>query len=394
MEWKEVRLGDFLAFNPKRSIKKNEVARKITMDLLIPYSKQIYNWTYEPYTGGAKFMNGDTIMARITPCLENGKHSFISLLNQEEIAYGSTEYIVLCGLDGISDSEFVYYLSHTPLFKNTAIKSMVGSSGRQRAQVSVLENLVMPVPSNIEDQKKIASILSSLDAKIENNNKINANLEAQAQALFKSWFVDFEPFQNGEFEDSELGRIPKGWKVDSIYEYINIIYGAPYKSSLFNQDGNGYPLIRIRDLKDCSPQFYTAELLPNTEFVEYGDIVAGMDADFIPHIWKGEKGLLNQRVCKIKTKSKKISNLYGLYLLKPQLEFVQSYKVGTTVSHLGKGDIDRFKVILPPIEVVERFSALANSLLNYMTKLAKETKTLSHLRDTLLPKLMSGEIEV
>ncbi|HAO64024.1 MAG TPA: restriction endonuclease subunit S, partial [Porphyromonadaceae bacterium] len=158
MEWKEVLLSEFLEFNPKRTIKKNEVARKITMDLLIPHSKQIYSFKYEPYTGGAKFSNGDTIMARITPCLENGKHAYVSCLNEGEIAYGSTEYIVLCGKNGVSDNEFVYYLSHTPQFVNTAIKSMVGSSGRQRAQVPVLENLIMPVPVNLSDQRKIAGI--------------------------------------------------------------------------------------------------------------------------------------------------------------------------------------------------------------------------------------------
>ena len=223
MEWKEVLLSEFLEFNPKRTIKKNEVARKITMDLLIPHSKQIYSFKYEPYTGGAKFSNGDTIMARITPCLENGKHAYVSCLNEGEIAYGSTEYIVLCGKNGVSDNEFVYYLSHTPQFVNTAIKSMVGSSGRQRAQVPVLENLIMPVPVNLSDQRKIAGILSALDSKIENNNKINANLEAQAEALFKSWFVDFTPFKDQPFVDSELGPIPQGWKVGKLGDYCETI---------------------------------------------------------------------------------------------------------------------------------------------------------------------------
>ena len=103
MEWKEVTLGDFMQCNPKRTIKKGQKARKITMDLLIPHSKTIRNWNYEPYSGGAKFQNGDTIMARITPCLENGKHAFVSILNKGEIAYGSTEYFVFCGKENVSD---------------------------------------------------------------------------------------------------------------------------------------------------------------------------------------------------------------------------------------------------------------------------------------------------
>ena len=393
MEWKEVLLSEFLEFNPKRTIKKNEVARKITMDLLIPHSKQIYNFKYEPYTGGAKFSNGDTIMARITPCLENGKHAYVSCLNEGEIAYGSTEYIVLCGKNGVSDNEFVYYLSHTPQFVNTAIKSMVGSSGRQRAQVPVLENLIMPVPVNLSDQRKIAGILSALDSKIENNNKINANLESQAQALFKSWFVDFTPFKDQPFVDSELGPIPQGWKVGKINEFVDVIYGAPYKSKLFNTQKEGLPLIRIRDLKTCSPQFYTKELLPNTELVNYGDVVAGMDAEFTPHIWLGETGLLNQRVCKFKPHTG-ISPLYSMLMIKPKLEFAQNYKVGTTVSHLGKSDIDKFIVIVPPLDIVKEVSSIFDAVLNEQINLAKENQRLAALRDTLLPKLMSGEIKL
>lgn len=393
MEWKEVLLSEFLEFNPKRTIKKNEVARKITMDLLIPHSKQIYSFKYEPYTGGAKFSNGDTIMARITPCLENGKHAYVSCLNEGEIAYGSTEYIVLCGKNGVSDNEFVYYLSHTPQFVNTAIKSMVGSSGRQRAQVPVLENLIMPVPVNLSDQRKIAGILSALDSKIENNNKINANLEAQAQALFKSWFVDFTPFKDQPFVNSELGPIPQGWKVGKINEFVDVIYGAPYKSKLFNTRKEGLPLIRIRDLKTCSPQFYTKELLPNTELVNYGDVVAGMDAEFTPHIWLGETGLLNQRVCKFKPHTG-ISPLYSMLMIKPKLEFAQNYKVGTTVSHLGKSDIDKFIIIVPPLDIVKEVSSIFDAVLNEQINLAKENQRLAALRDTLLPKLMSGEIKL
>jgi type I restriction enzyme S subunit len=392
-EWKEYKLGDFMEFNPKIQLKKNMVARKITMDQLIPHSRDIYSWTYEPYSGGAKFQNGDTIMARITPCLENGKHAFISLLEENEIAYGSTEYIVMRGRKDISSNLFVYYLSHFHPFKYAAIKSMVGSSGRQRAQVDVLENLSLYLPPHSE-QIRIANLLSMFDDKIENNRRINENLEQQAQALFKSWFVDFEPFRDQPFVESELGMIPDGWKVESIYKSIDVIYGAPYKSSLFNEKKEGMPLIRIRDLKTFKPQFYTPEILPNTEYINAGDVIAGMDAEFLPCIWIGETGILNQRCCKFKAKDKRISNYYIKYLVQPQLEFVQFYKTGTTVSHLGKSDIDKFKVISPPLEVIISFSEIVNPLLTELKRASKESRRLELLRDLLLPKLMSGEIKV
>ena len=244
----------------------------------------------------------------------------------------------------------------------------------------------------LEVQKRVSDFLATFDDKIELNNRINHNLEEQAQALYKSWFVDFEPFRDGKFVESELGMIPEGWRVGSIYEYAKVIYGAPYKSSLFNESGDGLPLIRIRDLKDCSPQFYSPEVLPNTEYVLKGDIVAGMDADFTPYIWKGSKGLLNQRVCKFVPISESISRYYIMMMVKPELEFVSSYKVGTTVSHLGKSDIDRFTVLLPPVEVIERYSRIVDSILEQIVTNSTEAAVLTEQRNTLLPQLMSGKI--
>ena len=212
--------------------------------------------------------------------------------------------------------------------------------------------------------------------------------------MFKSWFVDFEPFKNGEFVESELGMIPKGWKVGTIYEYIDVVYGAPYKSSLFNENKEGLPLIRIRDLKTNAPQFYTPEILPNTEYIEAGDVIAGMDAEFVPYVWLGEKGVLNQRCCKFKAKNDAISNYYVLFLVKPELEYVQSYKTGTTVSHLGKSDIDRFKFVTPTMDAVFAFSKIVNPIIKEVVNNAKENRRLAEIRDTLLPKLMSGELKV
>lgn len=291
---------------------------------------------------------------------------------------------------GNNDPHFVYYL----------LKDKVRSL-KSQTQGSVFDTITKATFDRIEcadyseeDQRRIASILSSLDRKIELNNKINADLEEMAQAIFKNWFVDFEPFKDGKFVDSELGMIPEGWKVGSPYEYVKVLYGAPYKSAKFNDNGEGLPLIRIRDLKDCNPQFYTPEILPQTEYVNMGDIVAGMDAEFVPHIWKGNTGLLNQRVCKLMPQQTSISNLFVLYLMKPELEFVQSYKTGTTVSHLGKADIDKFVVVLPPLEVVEECSKILDSILQRIKNISTESRILSLLRDTLLPRLMSGELEV
>ena len=299
-----------------------------------------------------------------------------------------TEHAVVCQANEKADT---YYLS--ALLSTLHLERLSGQSAQPGLAVGTLSVQEINLPS-LETQRSIASILSSLDRKIELNNKINADLEEMAQAIFKNWFVDFEPFKDGKFVDSELGMIPEGWKVGSPYEYVKVVYGAPYKSAKFNDNGEGLPLIRIRDLKDCNPQFYTPEILPQTEYVNMGDIVAGMDAEFVPHIWKGNTGLLNQRVCKLMPQQTSISNLFVLYLMKPELEFVQSYKTGTTVSHLGKADIDKFVVVLPPLKVVEECSKILDSILQRIKNISAESRNLSLLRDTLLPRLMSGELEV
>ena len=290
------------------------------------------------------------------------------------------------------DNRFIYWLLKTPSYINYIRSCQSGTTVRMITK-SNIEDFIFYAPKK-EVRDRISNFIWTLDDKIEVNRRINENLEQQAQALFKSWFVDFEPFRDGEFVESELGMIPKGWGVGTVYEHIDVIYGAPYKSSLFNEDKDGLPLIRIRDLKTNAPQFYTPEILSNTEYIEAGDIVAGMDAEFIPYLWLGEKGVLNQRCCKFKAKNNKISNYYVLFLVKPELEYVQSYKTGTTVSHLGKSDIDRFKFIIPPIDIVLAFSEKVNSMKEEVVNRAKESRRLATLRDTLLPKLMSGELKV
>lgn len=175
--WKTMKLSEFVEFNPKESIKKGTVAKKIPMEKIKPFCRDVWEYSKEAFSGGAKFRNGDTIMARITPCLENGKIAKVSVLDKDEIGFGSTEYIVFRAKKGISDEDYVYYLICSSTVKDSAIKSMVGSSGRQRVQINVLGNLEIIVPPLIE-QQKIGAFLKMLDDKIALNNRINDNLAA------------------------------------------------------------------------------------------------------------------------------------------------------------------------------------------------------------------------
>ena len=344
-EWKEYRLGDFMEFNPKIKLAKDTLARKITMDQLIPHCRDIHSWTYEPYSGGAKFENGDTIMARITPCLENGKHAYISCLEKDEVAYGSTEYIVIRGRKGISDNAFVYYLSHYPIFKNAAIKSMVGTSGRQRAQVDVLENMTMALPS-LPEQKKIASIFSSLDDKIEVNRRINNNLEQQAQALFKSWFVDFEPFKDQPFVESELGMIPPGWKISTLGELVKVIDNRGKTPPL--STNKEYPIIDVKVLSgkerilnyDNSSKFVSQETyniwFRNGHPQKYDILLSTVGSLAEMKIFMGGNGCIAQNVVALRNPQISLYLFDYLRMIKSDLI---AYNIGKGGAYYGTGNL-------------------------------------------------------
>ena len=335
------------------------------------------------------FEEGDILYSEIRP--QNKRYAYIDFAPINYIA--STKLMVIRNKNIVKSKYLYYFLQSDKIISELQMLAETRSGTFPQITFNELSKLSIKIPP-LPEQDRIISILDSICKKIDINQQINDNLEEQAKALFKSWFVDFEPFKGGKFVDSELGLIPKGWSTGTIYSYIDVIYGAPYKSALFNDKKQGLPLIRIRDLKTYTPQYYTKEVLPNTEYVECGDIIAGMDAEFIPHIWRGEKGVLNQRLCKFVSKYDYVSKYYIYSLVYPKLAFVQSYKVGTTVSHLGKADIDRFKVIVPPEDIIMQYSKIVNSYFAEIVKVSNENQILSSLRDTLLPKLMSGELSV
>ena len=191
--WQKVRLGEVILINPPRLITRGTRTPFVSMDML-PTNARIFLVAGERVFNGSgqRFQNGDTLLARITPCLENGKTAYVDGLKKEQIAHGSTEYIVLSGKDEISDGLFAYYLAKTPKFRTYAIGHMEGTSGRQRVPTSSVSEYKLDIPP-LTEQKAIAAVLGALDDKIENNRRMNETLEEMARAIFKSWFVDFDP---------------------------------------------------------------------------------------------------------------------------------------------------------------------------------------------------------
>ena len=391
-EWKEYRLGDFMEFNPKRSLSKNTIARKITMDKLVPHTRDIYDWTYEPYSGGAKFQNGDTLMARITPCLENGKQAYVGMLNDGEIAFGSTEYIVICGRKSLCDNRFAYYLSLCPTFRNAAIKSMVGTSGRQRAQVDVLENMFMRLPP-LSEQVKIVSILSSLDDKIDLNRKINSNLEEQAKALFKSWFIDFEPFKGGKFVESELGMIPEGWNMMSFESFISESQDKAMVGT--------YPAYSVTN-NGITPRIekFNKQLSKATskeKVLRKDDLVFGMSRQILNWgIMQDEIGSVSSAYHVYKIDRGKVNPTYLRYFIKGYETYFRDL-IGTAAREgqsLDKGALMNKKLLLPSKDVLCSFIQHVTTIESTINLFKSQCNRLSTLHDSLLPKLMSGEIEV
>jgi type I restriction enzyme S subunit len=292
--------------------------------------------------------------------------------------------------------KYLYYTLKTYNLAELNVGSAVPS-----LTTEVLNKVLISIPEK-NTQTSITEILTSLDDKIELNNKINQELETLAQILFKQWFIDFEfPNENGEpykssggkMMESELGMIPKGWGFGSIYEVSNVIYGAPFKSKLFNQEGKGFPLIRIRDMKTFQPQNWTEEVLPKGTKIVAGDLIVGMDAEFRPIFWLGQPAWLNQRLCYFNPK-KGFSKLFVREIIRPQLAFFENSSVGTTVIHLGKADIDTFKSIIPEKIIMGLFEEISNSIFEKIINNSKEKNQLTYLRDLLLKKLISGELEI
>ena len=382
-EWRKYKLKDFIEFNPKEKVPQGKLCRKISMDQITPFTRFVESNIYEVYKGGAKFRNYDTIMARITPCLENGKTAYISSLHSEEVAVGSTEYIVLRKRENISDSKFIFYLAISPIVRDIAIKSMVGSSGRQRVQQDVLENYEIPIPS-LPMQKNIAHILSVLDDKIELNKRINDNLEQQAQALFNYYFIDTPEL---------LG----GFSVGSLADAANYVNGLAMQKYRPISGEKGLPVLKIKELGqgriDSSSDFCSNEI--DSYYKVYdGDVIFSWSGTLMVKIWCGGKCGLNQHLFKVSSKT--TPKWFYYFWTKHHLDnFIRIAKdKAVTMGHIKREELEKAEVLFPNNSVMKKLDTLMAPFLDQIIEKECEIRKLALLRDTLLPKLMSGELKI
>ena len=380
-EWKTIRAADFIDFNPKASIKKGVVATKIAMDKLLPFTKKIPVSEPTEFLGGAKFINGDTIMARITPCLENGKTAFVDILNEGEVGFGSTEFIVLRAKKDVSDPQFVYYLAISPAFRSVAIKSMVGSSGRQRVQQSVLNELKLLVPP-LEEQERIGFLLAKLDDKIALNNAINDHLELQAAALIARYQTTTDT-------------------VITLHDIMAFENGFAFQSSTYLAEG-AYRIITIKNVQDgridSDGAAYIDSIPPRMKNgcrLHIGDALLSLTGNVgRAGIVCEENLLLNQRVAKIVPHNPDLLPfLYFVYRLPSTKVMLESIAKGT--AQLNLSPVETLKLTIPfDHETAIQLSRNLAPVYRAIVVNNQESIALAHTRDSLLPKLMSGEIDV
>lgn len=295
--------------------------------------------------------------------------------------------------DEVADYEFVYYS-----LKNdyTTLASLANGGAQQNLNAQIIKDYVLKMPS-LADQRRIASILSSLDRKIELNNKINADLEEMAQAIFKNWFVDFEPFKDGKFVDSELGMIPEGWKVGRLTEIASYMNGLAMQKFPPENNEDSLPVLKIKELGQgfCGTDSDRCSCNIKDECkIHNGDVIFSWSGTLLVDVWCGGDCGLNQHLFKVT--SKDYPKWFYYYWTKHHLqEFIHIAKdKAVTMGHIKRGHLEEALVAIPDNDSMERAHELFEPILSKMISLRLENSRLSLLRDTLLPRLMSGELEV
>ena len=386
MEWKKVRLESILALPSRNGLTKpskirgkgvkmigmgelfaNPIIYDIPMDRVPVTDKELFN---------SRIMPGDLLFARQSLTLEGaGKCCYVKEVKEETVF---ESHLIRIRIDKTkADAEFIYYFFNSFIGK-CLIQNLVTQVAAAGIRGSELVKLEITIPKELEDQRRIASILSSLDRKIELNNKINADLEEMAQAIFKNWFVDFEPFKDGKFVDSELGMIPEGWKVGCLGDIAEITSGKrPPKKSKDKTKDLSIPLIGASDIMG-----FTSDVLYDRPILVIGRVgTHGVVQRFQEKCWPSDNTMVIE------------SSYYNyVYQLLKGIDY-SAINRGSTQPLITQTDVKNTDVIIAPENVLKEYESITSTLFLKHRANIKESSRLSLLRDTLLPRLMSGEIE-
>lgn len=402
MEWKEVRLGDVcdliagFAFKakdfgefPTKVIKIGDIKPPF-VDYVGQVGVDISNYDINrlsKYT--VKY--GDYVLAMTGATIGKvGKYisKNFSYINQRVLKFSPKQNV---------DADYINYIICSNIFAKYVVNYVDSESAQPNISASTISKFAFQIPSEKDDQRRITSILSSLDRKIELNNKINADLEEMAQAIFKNWFVDFEPFKDGKFVDSELGMIPEGWKVGRLTEIASYMNGLAMQKFPPENNEDSLPVLKIKELGQgfCGTDSDRCSCNIKDECkIHNGDVIFSWSGTLLVDVWCGGDCGLNQHLFKVT--SKDYPKWFYYYWTKHHLqEFIHIAKdKAVTMGHIKRGHLEEALVAIPDNDSMERAHELFEPILSKMISLRLENSRLSLLRDTLLPRLMSGELEV
>lgn len=388
-----MRFLDYVSINPKISLEKERIYPFVEMGDVSTSFRNPDKVEYKSFDSGVKFADGDTVIARITPCLQNGKRFYCKNIGK---GFGSTEYLVFRPKDSSVDNLYLYYFMNTDFIKESMVRSMVGATGRQRVNNDVFSRLDVTFP-NIEIQRRIAEILSAYDDLIENNRKQIKLLEEAAQRLYKEWFIDLR-FPG--YEDTPIvDGVPVGWGKAPIDSRISLLSGYAFKSAQFDSSGE-YKIVTIKNVKDGEFDGIDTNRIvsipgkmPKHCVLADRDILLSLTGNVgRTCIVNGNNYLLNQRVAKLQSDIPAFT--YCLFRSSDMFDAMNNLANGAAQQNLSPIRTGKISILFPADNLLEEFERIVGSMISKMLGLRKQCDLLIQARDRLLPKLMSGEIEV
>ena len=401
MEWKEVKLGNVceiitgFPFPGKKYSKEGiRVVRgdNVTIGNLRWDTEKDKRWN-EPFdkTEYYSLQANDIVIGMDGSRVGKNK----ARIKEEDLPLLLAQRVACVRHNELAEQDYLYYNIFSKKFIDYVNSIHTGSAIPHISQKQI-EDYKILLP-DLGTQRRIASILSSLDRKIELNNKINADLEEMAQAIFKNWFVDFEPFKDGKFVDSELGMIPEGWKVGRLTEIASYMNGLAMQKFPPEINEDSLPVLKIKELGQgfCGPDSDRCSCNIKDECkIHSGDVIFSWSGTLLVDVWCGGDCGLNQHLFKVT--SKDYPKWFYYYWTKHHLqEFIHIAKdKAVTMGHIKRGHLEEALVAIPDNDSMEKAHELFEPILSKMISLRLENSRLSLLRDTLLPRLMSGEIEV
>ena len=388
-----MRFLECVDLNPKIVMIKGQIYPFVEMANVSTCYRSPDNVDTKPFDSGVKFQDGDTVIARITPCLQNGKRFYCQNIGT---GFGSTEYLVFRPKDDSVDSKYLYYFMMTDFIKLSMINSMTGATGRQRVNNDVFNNIEVCFP-DINIQRKIGEILSSYDNLIENNQKQIKLLEEAAQRLYKEWFVDlcFPGHEDVEVVDG----LPEGWNYTTVHSFIKLQSGYAFKSKSFDNTGK-FKIVTIKNVQDgkfdgnnVNRIVEIPTKMPSHCKLIEGDTLLSLTGN-VGRICTviGSDYLLNQRVAKIA--SDYPSYAYYLFSSKKMFHDMNNLANGAAQQNLSPIRTGQMQILKPSEDILLRFEEMTKPLIEKKILLNKSMITATQSRDRLLPKLMSGEIQV